>query len=89
MNSDATEEPGLGGAPPDPAHDGQADSQAARHGHVDADSADHGHAPSAGHGVDSLGRPDFAMWGAGVLGVLVALLVAACFAIAVSGIQPV
>jgi hypothetical protein len=71
---------------PDAGHVGHADAQAASHGHADADSSNHGHTEAAGHGAESLGRPDFAMWGAGILGVLVALVIAACFAISVGGI---
>jgi hypothetical protein len=38
----------------------------------------HGHDDHA-HGDDALGPTDWTMWGAGVLGVVLALLVAACF----------
>ncbi|HVA87398.1 MAG TPA: hypothetical protein VNF73_13925 [Candidatus Saccharimonadales bacterium] len=58
---------------------------------VHADVHEAGHSPAAGdgdaHGAHdprdtNLGPPDLASWSAGVLGVLIALLVALCFALA-------
>jgi hypothetical protein len=46
---------------------------------------DHGHDDDA-HGEDALGPVDVAAWGAGILGVVIALVIAACFALATSGI---
>jgi hypothetical protein len=61
------------------AHAGSDHHDAADHG--DADGHDH-HA----HGDEALGPVDVAAWGAGVLGVAVAVVIAVCFALATSGI---
>ena len=44
---------------------------------------DHGHDDHA-HGEEPLGRIDVASWGAGVLGLLIGVAIAACFALATS-----
>lgn len=62
-------------------------------GHVDAESHhvtsdhgdDHGHDDHA-HAEEPLGPIDVAAWGAGLLGVIAGLLVAACFVLATSGL---
>jgi hypothetical protein len=43
--------------------------------------AGHGH----GHGEATLGPVDTAAWGAGILGVAIAVVMAICFAMATSG----
>jgi hypothetical protein len=45
---------------------------------------DHGHDEVA-RDEDTLGPVDVAAWGAGILGILIALVIAACFALATSG----
>lgn len=49
------------------------------HGHDD-----HGHDDHA-HGEAALGPIDVAAWGAGLVGVAIAVVIAACFALATSG----
>lgn len=44
---------------------------------------DHGHDDHA-HGAEALGPIDVGAWGAGILGLAIAAVIAACFAIAVS-----
>lgn len=66
--------------PPDPAGATGADHHAATdhgdaHGHDD-----HGH----GHDEPALGPIDTAAWGAGILGVGIAVVIAVCFAMATS-----
>ena len=46
---------------------------------------DHGH-DDHGHAESGLGPIDLAAWGAGVLGVAIALAIAACFALATSSL---
>ena len=49
---------------------------------------DHGHHEHDGHGADAstLGPIDLAAWGAGALGVAIAIAMAACFALATNAI---
>ncbi len=54
------------------------DNDHAGHGTAAAHGDDHGH-DAHGHGTDTLGAIDWTMWGVGVLGVVVALLVVAGF----------
>ena len=51
------------------------------HHSTDDHGDDHGHDDHA-HGEEPLGPIDVAAWGAGVLGVLVGVAIAACFAVA-------
>ena len=51
------------------------------HHSTDDHGDDHGHDDHA-HGDEPLGPIDVAAWGAGVLGVLVGVAIAACFAVA-------
>ena len=54
-----------------------------------ADAANHGDAngPDAhAHGSDTLGPVDVAAWGAGILGLVVAIVIAAAFVMATSGV---
>lgn len=67
-----TDQPGHGGAV---AHH-QADDHGEEHGHDD-----HAHADEA-----ALGPIDLAAWGAGLLGVVVAVVIAACFAASTTAI---
>jgi hypothetical protein len=46
---------------------------------------DHGHDDHA-HSESPLGRVDVAAWGAGITGVAIAIVIAACFALATSGL---
>lgn len=48
-------------------------------------SDEHGHDDPADHGDAALGPIDAAAWGAGVVGVAIAVVIAACFALATSG----
>jgi hypothetical protein len=59
-----------------PAHDG-----AVAHHAPDDHGGDHGHDDHA-HGEEALGPIDVAAWGAGLLGVVVSVAIAACFALA-------
>lgn len=43
---------------------------------------DHGH----GHDDESLGPVDVAAWGAGIAGIAISVVIAACFVLATSGI---
>lgn len=45
---------------------------------------EHGHDDHA-HGESPLGPVDVAAWGAGVVGIAIAIVIAACFALATSG----
>jgi hypothetical protein len=58
----------------DPAHP---DSD---HGHDDHAAGGHGAADAHGHGGEALGPIDITMWGIGVVGVALGLLVALCVA---------
>ena len=67
-----------------PGHAAVAQHAAAGHadaGHDDAGHDEHGHASG-----EELGPVDTANWGAGILGVLVGLVIVACFAIATQGL---
>ena len=57
-------------------HDSHA--SAAADGAAGAHAGDHGH-DAHGHAADTLGSIDWTMWGVGVLGVVVALIVVAGF----------
>jgi hypothetical protein len=46
---------------------------------------DHGH-DDHGHADEALGPLDVAAWGAGILGVGISVVIAACFVLATSGI---
>jgi hypothetical protein len=61
-----------------PGHDG-----AVAHHETTDHGDDHGHDDHA-HDEQELGPIDVAAWGAGVLGILAGILIAACFAIATS-----
>jgi len=50
--------------------------------HGGDDAHDHGH----GHGEESLGPIDLAAWGAGIAGIAISIVIAACFMLATSGI---
>lgn len=63
-----------------PGHDASAGDHHDASDHGDA----HGHDDHA-HGDDALGPIDTAAWGAGIVGVAIAVLMAACFALATSG----
>ena len=65
------------------AHDGDAPGHAGAVAHHAPD--DHGH-DDHGHAEEPLGRFDTAAWGAGALGVVLGLVVAACFVLATMGI---
>ena len=58
-----------------PGHAGAADHQT-----TDDHGGDHGHDDHA-HAEDGLGPIDVAAWGAGVAGVAIGLVIAACFAL--------
>ena len=51
--------------------------------HADTADAGHdaGHHDAHGHAVDTLGPIDWKMWGVGVVGVVAALIVVACFVV--------
>ena len=54
--------------------------------HHDADHGDgHGHDDHA-NAAEALGPIDIAAWGAGVIGVAIAVVIAICFSLATSGI---
>lgn len=55
------------------------------HHRPDDHGEDHGHDDHA-HGDEALGPVDVAAWAAGVLGVAIAVVIAACFALATSGL---
>jgi hypothetical protein len=61
-----------------PGHD-----DAVAHHRTDDHGEDHGHDDHA-HADETLGPIDVAAWGAGVLGVVVAIVIAACLALASS-----
>ena len=61
-----------------PGHDG-----AVAHHQLDDHGEDHGHDDHA-HGDEALGPIDVVAWGAGVLGVVVSIVIAACLAMASS-----
>ena len=69
------------------AHDGDAPGHAGAVAHhaPDDHGDDHGH-DDHGHAEEPLGRFDTAAWGAGALGVVLGLVVAACFVLATMGI---
>ncbi len=58
---------------------------AVAHHRPDDHGEDHGHDDHA-HPTEALGPIDGAAWGAGILGVAIAVVIAACFALATSGI---
>lgn len=64
----------------DPGHPGAV----AHHETDDHETDDHGHDDHA-HGEEPLGSIDVAAWGAGIVGVAIAVVIAACFALATSG----
>lgn len=64
-----------------PGHDG-----AVAHHQPDDHGGDHGHDDHAHADDDALGPIDLAAWGAGILGVVVALVIAVCFAVSTSAI---
>ena len=64
--------------PPGPAHDTETETHSEPHGAADHGS-DHGHDDHA-HADEPLGPLDLPRWAAGVGGVLIGLLIAACFA---------
>jgi hypothetical protein len=65
------------------AHDGDAPGHAGAVGHHETTDhgEDHGHDDHA-HGEAGLGPIDVAAWGAGLLGVVTGLVIAACFVVA-------
>jgi len=70
----ATDQPGHEGVGPADHH--ATDDHGADHGHDD-----HGHLED-----DELGPYDLSAWGAGILGVILGLVVAACFVLATAAI---
>jgi hypothetical protein len=64
-----------------PGHDG-----AVAHHQPDDHGGDHGHDDHTHADDDALGPIDLAAWGAGILGVVVALVIAVCFAVSTSAI---
>lgn len=56
---------------------------AVAHHETDDHGDDHGHDDHA-HGEEPLGPIDVAAWGAGIVGVAIAVVIAACFALATS-----
>jgi hypothetical protein len=52
----------------------------------DGDHGDHVDDHAHGSGDEPLGLVDVAAWGAGVVGIAISILIAACFALATSGI---
>ena len=50
------------------------------------DHGDHGDDHAHGPGDEPLGPVDIAAWGAGVTGIAISIVIAACFALATSGI---
>jgi hypothetical protein len=67
-------DPAAHAAPPGPPHDTTTETHA-EPGHPTADEHD-----DHGHATEALGPVDVSAWGAGVVGVAVALVVAVCFA---------
>jgi hypothetical protein len=65
----ATDQPGHAGA--------------VAHHAPDDHGGDHGHDDHA-HGEEALGPIDTAAWGAGILGIVIAVIMALCFALATS-----
>ena len=63
-----------------PGHEG-----AVGHHLADDHGEDHGH-DDHGHGEEPLGPIDIAAWGAGIVGVAVGVVIAACFALATSAL---
>lgn len=61
------------------------DASAGDHHDLSDHGDQHGHDDHA-HGEEALGPIDTAAWGAGIVGVAVALVMAACFALATSGL---
>lgn len=59
---------------------------AVAHHRTDDHGADHGHDDHAHGEEEALGPIDLAAWGAGILGLAVALVIAVCFAFATSPI---
>jgi hypothetical protein len=59
---------------------------AVAHHQADDHGDDHGHDDHA-HAESALGPIDVAAWSAGVLGVGIAILIAACFAVATGGLS--
>ena len=59
-----------------------------QHAHVDDHGGDHGH-DDHGHEADTLGPVDGLAWGAGAVGILLGLVVAACFALSTGAISAV
>ena len=64
-------------------HDGDAPGHAGAVAHHALDGEDHGH-DDHGHEGETLGPIAGAAWGAGLLGVVIALAVAFCFVLATS-----
>lgn len=64
-----------------PAHEG-----AVAHHEPGDHGEDHGHDDHAHVEDEALGPIDVAAWGAGLLGILVAVVIAACFAVSISAI---
>jgi hypothetical protein len=58
---------------------------AVAHHRTDDHGGDHGHDDHA-HDEEQLGPIDAAAWGAGILGIAVAVVIAACFALATNAI---
>ena len=58
---------------------------AVAHHQTDDHGDDHGHDDRA-HEEEALGPIDVAAWGAGVIGVVISLAIAACFSLATSGL---
>jgi hypothetical protein len=63
-------------APADPSHDAATETHSEPHADEHA-AAGHG---EHGHDEEPLGPPDIGLWGAGIGGVAVAIVLAACFA---------
>jgi hypothetical protein len=64
---------------------GHADATAGDHHDPTDHGGDHGHDDHA-HADDALGPIDAGAWGAGALGVAIAIIIAACFALATIGL---
>ena len=56
------------------------------HHQTDDHGEDHGHDDHAHGGADELGPIDVFAWGAGLAGIAIAVVIAACFALATSGL---
>jgi hypothetical protein len=59
---------------------------AVAHHQTDDHGGDHGHDDHAHGTADELGPIDVAAWGAGIAGIAIAVVIAACFVLATSGL---